>query len=530
MRTPGIIVSLDILKYRQLQLVEGAACPASCFFPLEVLEKAFTDGIVKGIPLSGKLSQDDYGGRYHRTAHKRNILLLIPLPKYIIQFIWLGVKLMDKVKLKKVLCDAVDSVRGEVKVFADDIAAHPELGFFEERTSQKLGDSLEKLGLDVKRGLARTGLRADMAGAAAGPRVAVIGELDGIVCRQHPLSDPETGASHSCGHNLQIAALYAAAAALVKSGAMKEFAGSLSLMGLPAEEFIEVGRRTEMRERGELVYYGGKQEFVRLGLFDDVDMAMMVHAGDDAPEPGFSIPAGGNGFRIFMLRYEGRQAHAAAAPHLGVNALYAAVAGINAVNALRETFRDEDHIRVHYIITKGGDSVNSVPDDVRLEGYVRAGKAEMIDETFAKVIRAFKAGGEALGAKCHVTSIAGYMPLDASQKLNAIFADNADIVVGPEHVCRGTYFSASTDMGDIAHLMPAIQPMAGGTTGALHSKDFRVTDFDAAVLTPAKVMLMTAADLLCDGAEGARGVLDGFKPVYTKEEYLEAMNSRFFSE
>ncbi|WP_455964264.1 amidohydrolase [Cloacibacillus porcorum] len=438
--------------------------------------------------------------------------------------------MMEKTELKKLLCDAVDSVRCEVGAFAEDIAAHPELGFFERRTSRKLSEALSGLGLNVKEGLALTGLRADLDGGAPGPRVALIGELDGIVCRQHPQADPEDGASHSCGHNLQISAVYAAAAALVKSGLMKDLAGSVSLIGVPAEEFIEVGRRTEMRERGEIVYYGGKQELVRLGVFDDVDMAMMVHAGDNQPKPSFVIPEGGNGFRIFMLRYEGRQAHAAAAPHLGVNALYAAVAGINAVNALRETFRDEDHIRVHYIITKGGDSVNSVPDDVRLEGYVRAGNADKIDETFDKVIRAFRAGGEALGAKCHVRSIAGYMPLDTSKELNGIFAENADSLVGADNVTRGAYFSASTDLGDLAHLLPAIQPMAGGTVGALHSKDFKVVDFDAAVLLPAKAMLMTAADLLCDGAKLAKKVSGNFKPVYTKEEYLAVLNRKFFSE
>ena len=295
---------------------------------------------------------------------------------------------MDKNELKKLLCEAVDSVKDQTKAFADDVAAHAELGFFETRTSDKLAAALEGLGLNVTRGLARTGLRTDMAGGAEGPKVAVIGELDGIVCRQHPLAVEDTGASHACGHNLQISAVYAMAAALVKTGLMKELAGSVAFL-------------------------------------DDIDMSMMVHAGDDAHGRGFTVPDGGNGFRIFMLRYEGKQAHAAAAPHLGVNALYAAVAGINAVNALRETFRDEDHIRVHYIITKGGDSVNSVPDDVRLEGYVRSGNIEKIDETFMKVVRAFKAGGEALGAKCHVRSIAGYLPLNASKDLNRIFADNS---------------------------------------------------------------------------------------------------------
>lgn len=437
---------------------------------------------------------------------------------------------MNAAQIKKRLCDAADALSDEIRTFADDIAAHPELGFFENRTSDKLASAFEKLGLDVKRGLAITGLRADIAGGEPGPRVALIGELDGVVCRQHPQADPVNGASHSCGHNMQVASVYAAAAALAKSGVMKELSGSVSFMGVPAEEFIEVARRTEMREAGKIVYYGGKQEFVRLGAFDDVDISIMVHAGDDEPAPGFSVPDGGNGFRIFMLRYEGRQAHAAAAPHLGVNALYAAVAGINAVNALRETFRDEDHIRVHYIITKGGDSVNSVPDDVRLEGYVRAGNADKIDETFDKVIRAFKAGGEALGAKCYVTSIAGYMPLKPCIELNRLFADNADTANSAGTVRRNTYFAASTDMGDITHLMPAIHPMGGGTSGALHSKDFHAVDFDAAVMAPARAMLSTVADLLADGAVRAKDIVGGFKPVYTKEEYLAAMDRRFFSE
>lgn len=437
---------------------------------------------------------------------------------------------MDKSEVKRLLCEAVDSVKEQSKALADEIASHAELGFSETRTSEKLAEALGSLGLDVTRGLARTGLRADIKGGAEGPKVALIGELDGIVCRQHPLAVKETGATHSCGHNLQLAALYAMASALVRTGLMKELSGSVAFLGVPAEEFIEIGRRTEMRGRGELVYYGGKQEFVRLGVMDDIDMCMMVHAGDDAPEPGFTVPDGGNGFRVFTVGYEGRQAHAAAAPHLGVNALYAAVAGINAVNALRETFRDEDHVRVHYIITKGGDSVNCVPDDVRLEGYVRAGSVAAIDETFVKVVRAFKAGGESLGAKCRVSSIAGYLPLNTSAGLNGIFADNADITVGAGRVKRGTYFAASTDMGDLAHIMPAIHPSGGGTAGALHSKEFKVVDFDAAVAAPARVMLMTLADLLYGGAERAKEILANFKPVYTKEEYLAATDSRFFTE
>ncbi|MBP3753022.1 MAG: amidohydrolase [Pyramidobacter sp.] len=428
--------------------------------------------------------------------------------------------------LKKKVFEAVDASGAWVREYTDDIAANAELGFHETRTSGKLAERLESLGLNVKKNIALTGLRTDI-GTNKGPKVALIGELDGIVCRNHPQANPVDGASHSCGHNLQTSIILTAAAALKKSGIMDELDGSVALMAVPAEEFIEIDRRKKMRDEGKIRYLCGKPEFVRLGEFDDVDMAMMIHAGEFAEHKGFAVPYHGNGFRVFMVRYEGKQAHAAAAPDQGINALYAAVAGINAVNALRETFRDNDHVRVHFIITKGGDSVNSVPDDVRLEGYVRAASAATIDEVFSKVEKAFKSGADALGCKFHFTSIPGDMPLAVNQDLNALFAKNAAELAGAENVDTKSYFSASTDMGDICHLMPGIHPSAGGSLGALHSAGFHLTDFDAAVLDSAKALLSTVIDLLCDGAKGAHGILDHFKPIYTKEEYLAAMDARF---
>lgn len=433
---------------------------------------------------------------------------------------------MDKELLKKKVAEAVDAFEPEIRAYSDDIATHAELGWFENRTSERFAARLEKSGLTVRRNIARTGVRADI-GENPGPRIALIGELDGIVCRNHPQAIPEDGASHACGHNFQTSIVLTCAHALATTGIMKDLNGSVSIMGVPAEEFIEIGRRKQLREEGEIGYLCGKQELVRLGEFDDVDMSMMIHAGETMPHRGYDIYEAGNGFRVFMIRYEGKQAHAAAAPEKGKNALYAAVAGINAVNALRETFRDSDHVRVHFIITRGGDSVNSVPDDVRLEGYVRAGSAEVIDEVFGRVEQAFKSGADALGCKFHFTSIPGDMPLVASSDLNAAFADAAESLMDKKDVHRGAYFSASTDMGDLCHIMPAIQPASGGTVGALHSPGFKLTDFDAAVLTGAKALLFTVIDLLSDDAAKAKKILENFKPVYTKEEYLAAMDARF---
>lgn len=437
---------------------------------------------------------------------------------------------LDKNEMKKNLCEAVDANADNIAAYAADIAAHPELGFSETRTAAVLAGELKALGLDVKEGLAITGLRADIKGNASGPCVGVIGELDAVPCAAHPQADPVTGASHSCGHNLQTSIILTVATALAKTKMMEQLAGAVSILGTPAEEFIEITKRNEMRKEGKIKYLCGKPEFIRLGVMDDIDMSVLIHAGENIRGKGFAIPCGGNGFRTFMLKYVGRQAHAAAAPHEGINALYAAVAGINAVNALRETFRDEDRVRVHFIITKGGDSVNCVPDDVRLEGYVRATTSKVIDEVFDKVIRAFRSGAESLGAHCFVNSFPGDMPLNASREFNSVFEQNAVELVGRENVQSNTIFTASSDMGDLMQIMPAIHPFGGGVEGAYHSKDFKVLDFEAAVLIPAKAILMSIVDLLAEDASKAREIIGNFKPVYTKEEYLAAMDARLFSE
>ncbi|MEG1641940.1 MAG: amidohydrolase [Synergistaceae bacterium] len=437
---------------------------------------------------------------------------------------------MDKNEIKSRLCTVVDSLREEIEAYSDDIAQNAELGFFETRTSGILAGELEKLGLNVTKNIALTGIRADISSGKEGPKIGVIGELDGIICRNHPYANPDTGATHTCGHNLQTATILTVAKALAKTGLMSELSGTVSILGTPAEEFIEITQRKQMHDEGKIVYLCGKPEFIRLGAIDDIDMSMMVHAGENAPNANITIPDSGNGFRVFMLQFKGKQAHAAAAPEKGINALYAAVCGINAVNALRETFRDEDKVRVHYIFTKGGDSVNSVPDDIRIEGYVRAVSAEVIDEIFDKVMKAFKAGAASIGAECFVTSIPGDMPLKPSLKLNDLFAENSVALIGEENVKRHTIFAASTDMGDIMHIMPAVHAFGGGVTGALHSSDFKVLDFNSAVLIPAKSILTTIVDLLFDNAQQAKDIIETFEPVYTKEEYVAAMNARFFSE
>lgn len=434
---------------------------------------------------------------------------------------------MDRERLKQSVCRAIDAGAETVIALARDIAGEPELGFKEFRTSAKVAGFMRSLGLLPQEGLARTGVKTRLKGRSSGPNVAILGELDGIVCPDSPGADPETGASHACGHHLQIGALLAVAAGFVKADIAETLDGDITFFAVPAEEFIEIGERSDMRSRGEIGFLGGKQELIRIGAFDDVDMAMMVHAGTDMPEASVGLGETSNGFVAKTIRYIGKAAHAAAAPHEGINALNAAVLGINNVHALRETFLDDDHVRVHFIITKGGDTVNSVPADVRMEAYVRGKTLKSIDVTHEKFDRAFRAGGDAVGAVTEIRTIPGYLPLACDPGLSSLFAGNAAALLSPSGIRRVGHFNASTDMGDISHIMPAIHPYTGGVSGALHSGDFTVLDYEDAVIVPAKIMAMTVIDLLADGAEEGRGVLRKSVPLMAKERYLEILRGYF---
>ncbi len=429
--------------------------------------------------------------------------------------------------LKARAFEAIDRRAADLEKFVRDIGKNAEVGFFETRTAGKVAEFLRELQLPVEEGFALTGVEALLDTHRPGPKVAVLGELDSVVCFDAPDANPETGAAHQCGHNVQLGVMLATAVGLVSSGVAPELAGRVAFMGVPAEEYIQIERRLKLKEEGKIHFIGGKAELVRLGRFDDVDMAMMIHASSGRPQASVDKSQTSNGFVGLTVRYIGRQAHAAASPDQGINALNAAVLGISAVNALRETFRDDDHVRVHFIITKGGDLVNCVPDDVRLEAYVRASTVPVIEETLARVLRAFRAGGDAVGAKTECAVLPGMFPLAGCPALYELFYKNSEPFVRPENFFDGGHMSGSTDMGDISQIMPAMHPSTGGTDGTLHAADARVADYNAAVIVPGKSMAATVIDLLSQDAAEARNILSAFKPNLTRKQYLDKLNRYF---
>lgn len=431
---------------------------------------------------------------------------------------------MNKSELKSRICAVIDANRAEIIAAGEKIYQHPELGYKETYATRVMAEAFESLGLEVERNIAVTGCRARSKTESAGPRVSVLGELDAILCKEHVDADPETGAIHACGHNIQAAAMLGTAIGLVKSGALEVLDGAVEFMAVPAEEFVELEFRDQLRKEGEIQYFGGKQELIAKGYFDDVDISMMVHALN---MPGNSILTGanGNGFIGKKVNFIGRESHAGSAPQDGVNALNAAMLALNNIHAQRETFPEADRIRVHPIITKGGDIVNVVPADVRMELYVRGRTIPGMVSANEKVNRSLKAGAIAIGAEVEIEEIPGYLPLLNVSELDEIFADNAKKLVDPSSVVSGGDFTGSFDFGDVSHILPTLHPFVGGVEGALHTREFANTDHELTYIVPAKAMAMTIVDLLFDGAERAKAVIDGFEPTMTKEEYLAYMES-----
>lgn len=435
---------------------------------------------------------------------------------------------MNKETLKQKVCDAIAARKGDIKALAESIWAEPELGYKEVKTAAKVEAYFEKLGVPFQNKLALTGVKGRLKGGKGSKHsVAVIGELDAITCPDHPAADPISGATHCCGHNAQIANMMAVTMGLIDSGAMAYLAGDVVPFAVPAEEYVEITYRNKLIQEGKIKYIGGKPELISRGDFDDINMALQIHLTGVANERenGFiEISTTSNGFIGKLIQYKGEAAHAAAAPHAGINALNAAMLGIMGVHAIRETFQEKDYIRFHPIITQGGDLVNVIPSDVRMESYVRAGNVPAMIDANQRITQALKAGAMAVGAKCEVKDLPGYLPLQNNPTLNELQENNAHQLIGEENVWLAPHMTGSTDTGDLSHIMPVSHPWIGSVRGVLHGKDYVVFDEDMAYIKPAQMMACTIIDLLFDDAKVADELIANYKPLMTKAEYLNFLS------
>lgn len=406
----------------------------------------------------------------------------------------------------------------------------PEVGFREHKTSRLIGHLLNGLGLRVEQGLAQTGIKAVIDFQKAGPRVAVLCELDAIRVPSHPGSDENTGAAHACGHHAQIGALFGVAKALAREELRSFLHGSVALIATPAEEFIDISERLELKKSGKISFLSGKQEMIKKGVFDDIDLAMLVHTSTGNGSNSIHIGGTSNAHIAHHVKFLGRSAHAGGSPEKGVNALQAAVLAMNAINTQRETLQEHDVARIHGIIVKGGSAVSAVPDEVIYEGRVRSVDVSRLEEINSQVLRCYRAGALGIGANVEIQSIPGYLPMKNNMGLQDIFGINSESILGPNSVHKSPNnesLGGSTDMGDLSNLIPSIHPYSISAIGTGHGADYLINDYDLATVIPAQIMVGSIIDLLCDDARKGNNVKVNFRPSFTKNEYIKTQSEKF---
>ena len=275
----------------------------------------------------------------------------------------------------------------------------------------------------------------------------------------------------------------------------------------------------------------GKENVPTIGFISHVDTSPDMSGANIKPHiiekyDGRDIMLGNNactGFVGKTVIMHGKAAHAAAAPHMGVNALNAASLGMSALGMVRETFQEKDCIRVHPFFKKGGEVINVVPSEVIVDMMVRANNHPAIEATSEKVDNCFKGAAMAIGCEAEIINAQGYLPCPEREPdqvmWDAAAALGDDVKVVP--IQTGVCNTASTDVGDLFAVMPVLNFTFGGSTGALHSKDFAITDRKVAHILPAKMMALLAYRLLKDGGVEAQKIIDGYKADFTKEEYKE---------
>ncbi|WP_422448582.1 M20 family metallopeptidase [Thermoanaerobacterium sp. DL9XJH110] len=369
-------------------------------------------------------------------------------------------------ELKKKVVSFIDGIKQEIFEVADEIHRNPELGNREFKASKLLKEKIGARGFSVSEiEDLPTGFLALKKGPKPGPRIAFLAEYDAL---------PEIG--HACGHNIIAAASFGAAAALGALG--EELSGEVMLVGSPAEE-------TD----------GAKVLLVEKGIFKGVDAAMMVHPGNRTTVYATSLA-----MEALEFTYTGKAAHAAAAPHMGVNALDAIILLFNGINALRQQLKSD--VRIHGIITEGGRAPNIIPDRAVARFYVRAKEKDHMLQVKEKVIACARAAELATGASLSYRNFEfGFDNLITNRTMAEAFKQNLK-QLGYLEISDEEEGIGSTDMGNVSQAVPSIHPhiAIAKRDVALHSIEFceaagSERGKEAAVLS-AKALAMTAIDLL----------------------------------
>ncbi len=357
------------------------------------------------------------------------------------------------------------------------IHGHPEVAWEEERASAWVGDAMADAGFDVTP--AAYGL------PTAVEAVHGNGPLTVVVCAEY---DALPGIGHACGHNVIAASSVGAAMALGQVA--DELGLRVVLLGTPAEEGA-----------------GGKIELLARGAFDGAHLALMAHPGpvDVARADAYAVTHS-------HVTYAGKASHAAAYPELGLNASDAFTVAQVGLALLRQQLPSD--ARVHGIITHGGDVPNAIPDHTEGRWYVRGTTTQQMRQVEERVHKCFEAGALATGCTVTITQDGQpYAEFVNDADILAVYVQNAE-ALGRRFAAAddpaGRMNRASTDMGNVSQVVPAIHPYIGidSLPAVNHQHEFAAASAsdaaDRAVLDAATALALTVADVASDTKQRER--------------------------
>lgn len=371
-------------------------------------------------------------------------------------------------QFKDEIVTAVDRLSSKLITTSRFLHLHPELAYEERESVQHLTSLLKAHGFEVIEGVG--GLPTAFVASAGvdhpSATIAFLAEYDAL---------PSLG--HACGHNLIATSSIGAALALQPS--LSALGGRVLVVGCPAEE------------KG-----GGKIALVKAGLFANVSAALLVHPSNRTEIFKYALA-----MRALRVEFFGKASHAAAAPHLGINALDAVVLSFTNLNALRQQLRQD--ARIHGIITDGGRAPNIIPDYAAARFCIRALDLGYLHDLQRRVVACFEAASQATGATVAIHEEGEeYHPMKFNRALGALFQANLEALGERVEQTPEDQELGSTDVGNVSQAVPTLQPTIALTDQldvVCHSTAFAEAAGgpvgDRAMLTAAKALAMTAVDL-----------------------------------
>lgn len=371
------------------------------------------------------------------------------------------------------------------------IHANPEIGNQEFFASKQHVETLTNAGFSVDTAVAghETSFYAVKDSGKPGPAVAFLAEYDAL-----------PGLGHACGHNIIGTTSVAAGIALAET--LEETGGKVIVLGTPAEEGGPNG--------------SAKGSFVKHGYLKGVDAALMIHPSGKTSLTGESLAVDPLDFHFY-----GKAAHASGSPEKGINALDAVIQLFVGINALRQQLPTS--VRIHGIITHGGDAPNIIPDYAAARFYIRAESWKKTEEVSNKVRAIAEGSALATGATVKIDRFQNEVKdFVLNPVLDSVIKEELETVGEKVWTERGRG-KGSTDAGNISYEVPTAHPhiKIGPDDLIGHTNEFREAakspEGDAALIKGAKVLAATGYRLLTD-SNLLKRVKDAFEEAKAAKE------------